>query len=767
MNVLSRSLRLLACSRATVSAYLTRPRSAVLSAVRLASTASTGASPLSTSQATTIPHISATQLHQKLASFFGEWSSSETVRTRLRSFGIASTELNPLLSAFSASIRHGSAWRSMSDDPAHIERLWNALSTDGTMDSADRALNQLLYSWVADNASSFELRTAVSSETIFRMVAVANELDYRRLANRFSDARRLRRKIIMHVGPTNSGKTHNALSALAAARSGQYMGPLRLLAFEIFSRLNSGQIVPLGADPASDPYPEPDEQTNLDAAPLPRNGQPALSAIRAHGDPRYARKCSMITGEERRDVKGSTITACTVEMCDFQKLSDVAVIDEIQMIADPDRGRSWTAAVLGVPAREVHICGEESAVPLVEALLRDTGDDIVVNRYQRLSPLRVADEPLGDLSNVQEGDCVVAFSRSRIFAAKAEIERRTKLRCAVAYGRLPPDVRSEQAALFNDPNSGFDVLVGSDALGMGLNLKIRRVIFTQISKYSGLTSCEEQLSNSAIKQIGGRAGRFGLHEDNDANIGIVTTLKKEDLPAVKAAFDSPITPLAQAYVDFTDGTFARLIRALPPGSSAVVALDALTFCSRLPPHLETTVLGKGMRLMFATVDSAVYQLTARDREDALDIPCPSSKSEDDTAIAILELLREWSGPEGRVDITRAPSAAGLLQALDEAVKAQQTGGPVAKPTDVLTRLETLHKVLVAYAWAFWKWPSAFYAHSTVISLLRTGEQCMNYMLGSWAKHAIHASLRKRRERRERRYVPVKLRAPAKISRTAV
>ena len=108
---------------------------------------------------------------------------------------------------------------------------------------------------------------------------------------------------------------------------------------------------------------------------------------------------------------------------------------------------------------------------------------------------------------MQKRDCVVAFSRSRIFTAKAEIERHTNLRCAVAYGRLPPEVRAEQAALFNDPDSGFDVLVGSDALGMGLNLKIRRVIFTQVSKYSGVGHQDEQLSTSQIKQIGGRAGR--------------------------------------------------------------------------------------------------------------------------------------------------------------------------------------------------------------------------------------------------------------------
>jgi ATP-dependent RNA helicase SUPV3L1/SUV3 len=85
--------------------------------------------------------------------------------------------------------------------------------------------------------------------------------------------------------------------------------------------------------------------------------------------------------------------------------------------------------------------------------------------------LRVADESLdGDFKRIEKGDCVVSFSRTGIFALKDKIEAVTNLRCAVAYGRLPPEIRSEQAALFNDPNSGFDVIVGSDAIGMGLNL---------------------------------------------------------------------------------------------------------------------------------------------------------------------------------------------------------------------------------------------------------------------------------------------------------
>jgi len=87
--------------------------------------------------------------------------------------------------------------------------------------------------------------------------------------------------------------------------------------------------------------------------------------------------------------------------------------------------------------------------------------------------LLVEEESLhGDLSLVQKGDCLVTFARSNIFSLKRTIEKKTGMRCAVVYGKLPPEIRSEQAALFNEPDSGYDVMIGSDAIGMGLNLYV-------------------------------------------------------------------------------------------------------------------------------------------------------------------------------------------------------------------------------------------------------------------------------------------------------
>ena len=296
------------------------------------------------------------------------------------------------------------------------------------------------------------------------MAHLVEVTDRRNLAEDFTLARRIRRKVIMHVGPTNSGKTYHALRALAAAKKGVYAGPLRLLAHEIWERLNLGQIKPLDANSPSFKGELHDRLDTIAHA----------DAIKKFGDPKYARLCNMLTGEEQKCVmEGAGLLSCTVEMLPYRTYWDVGVVDEIQMISDLQRGSGWTNAVLGLPAAEVHLCGEETAVPIVEELLKNTGDELTIRRYERLTPLTVEETSLeGDLTKIQKGDCIVAFARSHLFQIKREIEEKTGLKCAIIYGRLPPEIRSEQAALFNDPNSGYDVLVGSDALGMGLNLYV-------------------------------------------------------------------------------------------------------------------------------------------------------------------------------------------------------------------------------------------------------------------------------------------------------
>lgn len=325
------------------------------------------------------------------------------------------------------------------DDKWQMERI-----QDGMVESPrhfiDRALTRRFMAWALN---ILRTRGEFPPSVYTTLSAIQSAVDFSHPQEWYPTARMLRRKIHMHVGPTNSGKTHNALRALAASRHGVYASPLRLLAYEVFDRLNKGHIVPLGADPSASPET-------------------------------FKRSCNLLTGEDVRIVdQQASLLSCTVEMIDVTKRYDVAVVDEVQMLSDPDRGGAWAAAILGLHADEVHLCGEEGAVPLVQKMLQEVGDEVIVHRYERLTPLKVASESLkGDLKKIQKGDCIVAFSRTRLFELKKEVEQATGMRCAIIYGRLPPEVRSEQAEKFNNPNSGYDVLIGSDAIGMGLNLYV-------------------------------------------------------------------------------------------------------------------------------------------------------------------------------------------------------------------------------------------------------------------------------------------------------
>jgi ATP-dependent RNA helicase SUPV3L1/SUV3 len=250
--------------------------------------------------------------------------------------------------------------------------------------------------------------------------------DLRYPAEWYPATREIPRTIHMHVGPTNSGKTYHALKRLEEVESGIYLGPLRLLAHEVYTRLNA-----------------------------------------------KGKACALITGEEQRMPEGDRpeMFSCTVEMAPLNTKFDVAVIDEIQMINHRDRGWAWTQAFLGLQAKEIHLCGEARTVPLMRELCALVGDKVHIHEYERLTPLRIQPRSLqGKLNRLEKGDCIVAFTVMGIHALRRIIEKKTGKKCAIVYGSLPPETRAQQARLFNDPDNEYDFLVASDAIGMGLNL---------------------------------------------------------------------------------------------------------------------------------------------------------------------------------------------------------------------------------------------------------------------------------------------------------
>jgi ATP-dependent RNA helicase SUPV3L1/SUV3 len=405
--------------------------------------------------------------------------------------------------------------------------------------------------------------------------------------------RSIQRTIHLHVGPTNSGKTYHALQRLEKASSGVYAGPLRLLAHEVYSRMNA-----------------------------------------------KGRSCALVTGEERRSpendnsAKNTDITACTVEMIALNRALDVAVIDEIQMIGSADRGWAWTQALLGVNAREVHLCGEERTVPLIREICASIGDKLEIHKYERLSPLKMADGSLqNDLTRLRKGDCVVAFSVMGIHALRKQIEKATGRKVATVYGSLPPETRAQQARLFNDPDNDYDFLVASDAVGMGLNLAIKRIIFESSSKFDGYS--QRTLPIADIKQIAGRAGRYRTAEQatrepestqalavakgeptaevdqSEENVGLVTTLEDFDFPVVSNAMASNPEPIRTAGIFPPAAILERFASYFPPGTPFSYILIRLHELSQM--HSRFHLCGLRDQLWVSDLIEPVKGLTVTER----------------------------------------------------------------------------------------------------------------------------------------------------------
>ncbi|MCR5388257.1 MAG: ATP-dependent helicase [Lachnospiraceae bacterium] len=297
----------------------------------------------------------------------------------------------------------------------------------------------------------------------------------------FPETRQMVRHFILHVGETNSGKTYDALEDLKKAENGAYAGPLRLLALEVFEKMTDCGI-----------------------------------------------KCSMLTGEEHIYVDESTILSATAEMIDVSKHYDIAVIDEAQMIGDADRGGSWTRLILGLMADRIHICMSPDAENLVKSIIELCGDEIETVYHKRKTPLIMETEPC-DIDNVVPGDAVIVFSKHAVLDMAGRLEMEG-FHPSVIYGNLPPEIRRRQVERFLKGKN--DIVVSTDAIGMGINLPIKRIVFAQGSKYDGHST--RLLKGDEVRQIAGRAGRYGMHEN-----GYVTATNKSILSHVKNVYKEP------------------------------------------------------------------------------------------------------------------------------------------------------------------------------------------------------------------------------------
>ncbi|MCI8862712.1 MAG: ATP-dependent helicase [Lachnospiraceae bacterium] len=363
-----------------------------------------------------------------------------------------------------------------------------------------------------------KLPGAVCQETLFtlypkfRQYKVKNkilELVPSRPEMEFPEVRKMHRHFILHIGPTNSGKTFRSLERLKTAGKGVYLGPLRLLALEVYEQIN------------------------------------------AYGVP-----CTMLTGQECIEEENSRITASTIEMADFDEEYDIAVIDEAQLVADTDRGHSWTKAILGLRAKEIHICMSPAAESAMIHLIELCGDDYETERYERKTALLCEETSFTFPEDVQPGDALIVFSKKSVLDVAGRLEEQG-IEASVIYGSLPPEIRRRQMHLFNKGKTR--VVVATDAIGMGLNLPVRRIVFLQSEKFDGVG--RRPLTTSEVRQIAGRAGRYGIY-----NSGYVNAMGEEELEYIREHYESEEQPIEEVNLGFPqllldiDGPLDEILR---------------------------------------------------------------------------------------------------------------------------------------------------------------------------------------------------------------
>ena len=308
----------------------------------------------------------------------------------------------------------------------------------------------------------------------------------------YPEARAMRRRFILHLGGTNTGKTYAGFQRLKTAKTGVYLAPLRLLALEAQETL-----LKAGVD------------------------------------------CGLSTGEEEDTREDDTHMAATAEKLDLKRRWDVAVIDECQMIADRQRGYAWTRAILGVLAPEVHLCAAPEAEDLLVRLIESCGDSCEVEVHQRTTPLICMSRTV-DPHRIQPGDALITFSKVGVLRVAEDLRQNGK-EPAIIYGALPYATRRRQMEGFLAGE--MEYIVSTDAIGMGLNLPIRRIIFMETEKFDGIE--RRVLKPEEIRQIAGRAGRFGMY--NRGYVGAT-----QNLEVIRAGLEAAVSPLEYAVAGFSD-----------------------------------------------------------------------------------------------------------------------------------------------------------------------------------------------------------------------
>jgi ATP-dependent RNA helicase SUPV3L1/SUV3 len=316
-------------------------------------------------------------------------------------------------------------------------------------------------------------------------------------------------RLVALLGPTNTGKTFQAIERLLSHRSGMIGLPLRLLAREVYDRL-------LERRPASE--------------------------------------VALVTGEEKIVPAGARYFVATVEAMPLNERVDFLAVDEIQLAADPERGRVFTSRLLHARGtKETLFLGSDTMRPILRRLF----PEIAFETKERFSALAYAGSK--KVTRLPRRSAIVGFSADTVYAT-AELVRRQRGGAAVVLGALSPRTRNAQAELYQ--SGEVDYLVATDAIGMGLNMDIDHVAFAAARKFDGRGF--RDLRPAELAQVAGRAGRhirngtFGVTADcapfDDDVIGAIEnhqfdpvealqwrsdTLDFSSIAALRATLDAP------------------------------------------------------------------------------------------------------------------------------------------------------------------------------------------------------------------------------------
>jgi ATP-dependent RNA helicase SUPV3L1/SUV3 len=281
------------------------------------------------------------------------------------------------------------------------------------------------------------------------------------LSVRLPERTREPESVVAHLGPTNSGKTHDALQFLVETGRGVYAAPLRMLAQEAHRRLSAD----LGDD------------------------------------------VGLVTGEERVN-PDAPIICCTAEMAPMR--GETLVLDEVQWAEDDERGSAWTRLMLGGDYRHILLLGAVEALPLV----RHAFPQVDVRFFERKAPLDWVGRR--GIVGLGAGTVVVAFSRRAVIGLAGELNLLHPGKVAVLYGAMPLASRREEIDRFL--SGAAEVCAATDVLGHGVNLPCETLLFAETTKFDGQE--RRDLLPWEIAQIAGRAGRFGFHERG--HVGVLT-----------------------------------------------------------------------------------------------------------------------------------------------------------------------------------------------------------------------------------------------------